>query len=236
MSDELPDAGGADESAHDFDEALFCGTARLFPLAGVTMLPGIVQPLHIFEDRYRAMMEDALEGDHLIAMAVLKAGWETDYSGRPPLEPTACLGKIVTHQRLEDGRFNLLLAGLRRVEIGHEIEPVREFRVAEATIVPEQNPGPGDAAAADVQRRLMKAFRSTLASGDMPRPLEEALDAELPLSLLTDLVAYTLPLQHDLKRDLLLESNARRRADRLIAELAGDDDGDLAFPPPFSAN
>lgn len=236
-SDDDADADG--EPSPEFDDASFCGTARLFPLAGVTMLPGIVQPLHIFEDRYRAMMREALDQDGLIAMAVLKAGWESDYSGRPPLERVACLGKIVTHQRLEDGRYNLLLAGLRRVRIEREIEPVREFRVAEVAILDERNPPADDPAAAKLQGRLLKAFRAALSSGETPRPLEEALDAELPLSLLTDLAAYSLPLEHSLKCDLLHEPDAAIRAERLLASLAGGDDSEgeeAPFPPPFSAN
>ena len=59
------------------DEALenFQGVARLFPLPNLVMFPHIVQPLHIFEQRYRDMVREALATDRLIAMVLLKPGW-----------------------------------------------------------------------------------------------------------------------------------------------------------------
>ena len=70
----------------------FSGRVRLFPLPNLVLFPHVMQPLHIFEPRYRHLLEDALADDRLITMAALKPGWETDYEGRPPLYPVACLG------------------------------------------------------------------------------------------------------------------------------------------------
>src|SRR2546423_14471186 len=92
----------------------FAGVARLFPLPNLVLFPHVIQPLHIFEPRYRQMTADALDGDGLIALAMLQPNWEKDYEGKPALYPVACLGKIIADQRLEDGRYNLLLRGLRR--------------------------------------------------------------------------------------------------------------------------
>ena len=73
----------------------FCGTVRLFPLPNLVLFPHVLQPLHIFEPRYRELLEDALAHDGLIAMAMLEPGWEQDYDGRPPaLHPMACLAKV----------------------------------------------------------------------------------------------------------------------------------------------
>src|SRR3990172_3672334 len=88
-----------------FDADTFSGVARLFPLPNLVMYPHVMQPLHIFEERYREMLEDAVAGDRLIAMALLKPGWETDYESRPPIARFACLGKAVTHPRTPDGRY-----------------------------------------------------------------------------------------------------------------------------------
>ena len=49
--------------------------------------PNVFLPLHIFEPRYREMVGDALAGDRLIGMVLLRAGWETDYEGRPEIYP-----------------------------------------------------------------------------------------------------------------------------------------------------
>ena len=59
----------------------------IFPLPNAVLFPGVFLPLHIFEPRYRAMVADALEGDRLIGMMLLKPGWESDYEGRPPVYP-----------------------------------------------------------------------------------------------------------------------------------------------------
>src|SRR5215469_8637081 len=86
----------------------FAGTVRLFPLPNLVLFPHVMQPLHIFEPRYRNLLEDALAADRLIAMALLEPGWESDYEGRPPLGTMACLGRVATHHRLPDGTYNLL--------------------------------------------------------------------------------------------------------------------------------
>ncbi len=101
----------------------FAGTVRLFPLPNLVLFPHVMQPLHVFEPRYRSLMEDALAADRLIAMAVLEPGWENNYEGRPRLCATACLGRITTYHRFDDGTYNLLLLGLRRVKLLRELRP-----------------------------------------------------------------------------------------------------------------
>src|ERR1700693_6078222 len=97
----------------------FGGSARLFPLPNVVFFPQVMQPLHIFEPRYRQMTADALAGDRLIALVLPKPGWEPDYAGSPSVHSVACLGKIVADQLVEDGRYNILLRGLGRIQILH---------------------------------------------------------------------------------------------------------------------
>src|SRR5580700_9155649 len=92
----------------------FSCTARLFPLPNLVLFPHVIQPLHVFEPRYRQLMEDALQADRLMAIALLQPGWEEDYHQRPPIHPVVCIGRIFKEERLEDGRFNLLLQGLCR--------------------------------------------------------------------------------------------------------------------------
>ena len=104
----------------DLEDALtlpedFSGIVRLFPLPNFVLFPGAIQPFHVFEDRYRDLLEDALQGDQLIAMAILQPGWEPNYEGRPPLVATACLGRVISHTRLENGRYNILLLGVQRI-------------------------------------------------------------------------------------------------------------------------
>ncbi len=94
----------------------FSGTARVFPLPNLVLFPHVVQPLHIFEPRYRDMTADSLADDNLIAMALLQADWESTGLERPPIHKVVCLGRIVANQLLDDGRYLLLIRGLSRRE------------------------------------------------------------------------------------------------------------------------
>src|SRR5690348_5554222 len=107
----------AGESTHD--DAV---VAPLFPLPGVLLFPRAVLPLHIFEERYKQMTADVLRpgGHRQIAMALLRPGWERDYYARPAIEPVVCVGTILSHERLPDGRYNLLLQGHTRARVVQE--------------------------------------------------------------------------------------------------------------------
>lgn len=104
-------------------------TIPIFPLPNVVLFPHVFLPLHIFEPRYRAMVADALEGDRLIGMVLLRPGWEGRYDGRPPVYPIGCAGVITHHDRLPDGRYNIVLRGLQKFRITGEDEG-RLYRVA----------------------------------------------------------------------------------------------------------
>src|SRR6476619_6239822 len=108
----------------------YTGTVRLFPLPNLVLFPQVMQPLHIFEPRYRQMIADALAGDRFLALALLKPGWEQQYAGRPEIHPVACLGKIIADQRLPDGRYNILVRGLSRVQVVQEIPQPKLYRQA----------------------------------------------------------------------------------------------------------
>ena len=92
----------------------------LFPLPNVVLFPNVFLPLHIFEPRYREMVADALDGDRLIGMVLLRPGWEGSYEGRPPVYPIGCAGLITHHERLPDGRYNIVLRGLEKFRILQE--------------------------------------------------------------------------------------------------------------------
>lgn len=93
----------------------------LFPLPNVVFFPRTYLPLHIFEPRYRHMVRDAAASHRMVGMVLLKEGWESDYEGRPPIFPMGAVGRMVAVQNLSDGRFNVLLQGLRRFEITDEV-------------------------------------------------------------------------------------------------------------------
>jgi Lon protease-like protein len=101
----------------------------LFPLPNVVLFPDVPLPLHVFEPRYRALVEHALASDRTIGMALLKPGYEATYHGRPEIYPLGCSGTIVQEERLGDGRFNIVLHGRERFRIVGE-EAGAPYRVA----------------------------------------------------------------------------------------------------------
>ena len=224
--------------------ASFTGKVRLFPLPNLVLFPHVMQPLRIFEPRYRAMLEDALAGDRLITMALLAPGWEQDYEGRPPIHSMACLSQITTHHQLDDGTYNLLVLGIRRVRLIEEQQPLRPFREATVEIFEDYSPPQEAAVRADLQRSLREAFLGVLPTlPDAHEQLDQLLGSDISLAVFTDTIAYMLDMKLAEKAELLGERNVVRRAQILLRHLqAVGEDVDLApcqscgFPPKFSTN
>ncbi|MEQ8210595.1 MAG: LON peptidase substrate-binding domain-containing protein [Lacipirellulaceae bacterium] len=235
-----------------FDESRFSGKVRLFPLPDLVMFPHVVQPLHIFEQRYREMLREALDSDGLIAMSIpVPSSSPLIDEDRPDLEPYACLGKVVTHQRLEDGRYNLMLLGVRRVRLIEELPQERTFREAKVELLDDFESDISSASRDALQSQLTESFRTALPSGSLPSDaVSELLSSDIPLGVLTDLVSFALPFSGEIKRQLLGESNVDARANLLLQALGVKPSADSAseplqaaaikaamgFPPPFSSN
>jgi len=127
----------------------------LFPLPNVVLFPHMSLPLHVFEPRYRRMVQDALESHRTIGMVLLRPGFEADYEGRPPIFERGCAGKIVGSETLPDGRLNIVLKGAIRFRIAaeHAGEP---YRLASVEALPETL---GEAAILkDVRRKVLAAI------------------------------------------------------------------------------
>src|SRR4051794_27194419 len=142
---------------NDIDLRDFDNMARLFPLPGLVMFPHVVLPLHIFEPRYRQMTEDALAGDRLITMIQISPL----PSGKSWIEPVkieevGCLGRIIQHERLPDGRFNILLLGRKRVRISRELTSDKLYRTAEVELLEDSVPLTPEEPARD---ELVELFR-----------------------------------------------------------------------------
>src|SRR6188508_2773180 len=95
-------------------------TIPIFPLPNAVLFPNVFMPLHIFEARYRAMVSDALAGDRIIGMVLLRAGFERDYEGRPAIFPIGCAGVVTHSEPLPDGRFNIVLKGIEKFRVTGE--------------------------------------------------------------------------------------------------------------------
>jgi Lon protease-like protein len=195
----------------------------LFPLPGVVLFPRAVLPLHIFEDRYRAMTAHALEtADKLIAMALLKPGWEKSYYSRPEIEPVLCVGRILSHEMLPDGKYNFLLQGQTRARILSEKggrpsdkTPYRVARLAPLEEVPALEIDLSD------QRDLLLDLFSTsaLAQSGAGKQFRQIIKTPLATADVADLAAFTFLECPTTKQQLLAEPDVRLRVHQTVAAL-----------------
>src|SRR5436190_13283329 len=170
----------------------FDGTARLFPLPNLVLFPHVVQPLHIFEPRYREMTAEALAGNRLIAVCLLHTDWEKSSEPNPPIHQVACLGRIVADKVLEDGRYLLLLRGLARARIDAEREDGRAFRTANVTLLPDtviMHQGEPQRLRRELADLILPRF--TNAGGDSG-PLRELFEGDMPLGPRCDCLSCQL--------------------------------------------
>jgi Lon protease-like protein len=226
---------------HQFDLRDFSNICRLFPLREVVHFPHAVLPLHIFEPRYRQMTEDALADDKLVTMVQLRPQGPGKVLGSPAIAEVACLGQILQHERLPDGRFNFLLLGRKRVRLIREIPSNKLYRLAEAEVLDDREDELPEEPCRD---ELIALFRRVFQRGrEIDPDLGALLETALPLSVLTDIIAHALGLPSEIKQNLLAETNVARRVSHLrkILEQVADQSARSVhephpFPPPFSIN
>jgi ATP-dependent Lon protease len=87
----------------------------LFPLPNLVLFPNIVVPLHIFEERYKLMINGCIEGDEAFGLVLLRGGAE--HESEETIHRVGVTAKIVEVERLEDGRMNILCEGETRFRI-----------------------------------------------------------------------------------------------------------------------
>lgn len=223
----------------------FCGNVRLFPLPNLVLFPNVPQPLHIFEPRYCEMLLDSLASDRLIAMALLQPGWEHHIQNGPPIASTVCIGKIVTHTPTNDGRHNILLVGMKRGRIIEELEFTRPFRRAKVELLEDFYPPDEEAERREIASALQTIFAKFVPEGlSAQASFKQLVGEQMPLGILTDMIAYAINLPLAIKQQLLAESNVDIRCRLLLRclrqrlEASHDSPDSLpdAFPPRFSEN
>ena len=229
------------------DSALqqFSGTAPLFPLPNVVLFPHAVLPLHIFEPRYRQMVADALAGERLIAMSLLAPGWEaSDDNASPLIHPVVGLGRIVAHERLDDGRYMLVLRGVARAHVVREVAVDRPYRTGELVVCSDFVPATSDFDRLQRAEEITTLFCQQFPGVEYQRLVQQAMSVELPLGNICDIIASALPIDPLLAQLFLDELNSDLRSQMLWQFLKRMDrpvplspTADVRrFPPRFSSN
>ncbi len=164
------------------------------------------------------MVRDALEGEGLIAIALLQPGWERNYEGQPLFYSVGSVGRMEDVEPLADGRFNLRLVGLHRVELG-EVVRVEPYRVARVRPLPETLVDESDP-------KVVRAKLALMAShGCLVRELAEhesrsvVLDEAVPFESAVNGACANLPVDPAIRQSLLEENDLLQRHRRAAALL-----------------
>ena len=142
----------------------------LFPLPNIVLFPQVFLPLHIFEPRYREMVRDALAGDRIIGMVLLREGGGAGDANNPPVYPTGCAGLITHCEQLADGRYNIVLRGLYKFRILEE-DRTRSYRRARVETVAEPDDSDG---LHEGRRRLEQLLTGTVSNLKLPAGMNDA--------------------------------------------------------------
>jgi Lon protease-like protein len=206
----------------------FGNPIALFPLVGVVLYPHTVRDLHIFEPRYRQMIEHAVSpaidgdlGQSLpIAMSVLEKGVVScDSLGMPPLRRVACIGRLLKDHKLPDGRHFIRLHGVCRAEIRHVEEPEGDRLYRRAFLKPINQ------AATNIPKSCRGRLHDLL-SGDRLVRMRLAEEVrgyvekdDISLETVVEIASFVLVQDESIRYRLLAERDPSRRALILFGEL-----------------
>lgn len=199
------------EICPDFD-----GHVRLFPLPNHVLFPGNIDPLHIFEPRYCELLEHAIQGDQLIAMATIvdeespeAADSPEGSTDDPKIARAVCIGRIVAHQANPNRTHDILLAGLARATIRRELMTYRLYREAFVDLLPDLPPR-HDAPATRLQHSLIGTLEN-MTDSQANQEIITRLKG-LDVGQVADVLAFVLPLSVPQKLKLLHEIDGLKRA------------------------
>jgi uncharacterized protein len=182
----------------------------IFPLPGAILFPRSQLPLHIFEPRYREMVQDAIDGDGQIAMI---QPHRIDDDNSAPLYAVGCIGELAGVEELEDGRFNIVLLGLNRFRLVGEEELDTPYRCADVDVEAFEDSEPPPLPLmqrAEVEREARRL-------GDAMRlAVDWSAVARLDDELLVNAIAQVAPFDVGAKQALLEQPTLDGRADLLV--------------------
>ena len=113
-------------------------TIPLFPLSGAVLLPRARLPLHIFEPRYLAMVEDCLKSDRRLIGMIQPRGVAGEGQGGEGLVQVGCAGRLTSFSETEDGRYMVTLTGVARFTLRDEVTGFQPYRRARVDFAPFQ--------------------------------------------------------------------------------------------------
>jgi Lon protease-like protein len=183
----------------------------VFPLTAV-LFPGTPMPLHIFEPRYRQMLEDCLAGDRRFGITPSGRSAEAPDPGM-----VGCTAEVRVNQQLPDGRANIVVVGGDRFVIGALLDEPTPYYVASVRTF-EDDPATAPDAARTTELRAAFTRYASLVRELSDVPPEEPELPEDPVGLSFH-AAAGLDMDHAIKQQLLVERSTARRVEALLLAL-----------------
>ena len=184
----------------------------LFPLP-VVLFPGVPLPLHIFEPRYRQMMEDIRGQNNLFGLAYFDS--TTASSDLPPAGHVGCVAEVAETQSLPDGRSNILTLGVVRYRIESYVERDAPYLVARLTYFEDEDEASPliKESAKDVAEAFTRIARAVRTINDERASLPDISDTDP--ERLSFLVSAAMEIETDVKQELLELRSTSERLQRL---------------------
>ncbi len=174
----------------------------VFPLPNTVLFPGTVLPLHVFEMRYRTLVRDALSGERLMVLALLKPGWEKDYYGSPDYYPLGCLGRCEEVEWLPDDCYQIKLHGLARVTLGR-VAREYPYRAARVSVLPQAPFSEDDPLVQSELFALIESYQRLVRRASGGNQEAQGLAADHGLERMVNAVCVALAIDPAVKQSLL---------------------------------
>ena len=187
----------------------------IFPLADLVFFPGTVLPLRLFEPRYRKMALDLLNGQGLLAVALLEEGGQESEDQEPAIHSIVTVGRARRWERTEEGHVHLELEGLLRARVLQEI-PGQPYR--QGLLEPLEEKEVSAADTAELGQKLLWGLQR-LVGAEPTRPDEITFESSASLGRFCDALAALLPLPTSEKVALLGELDPAARTRALLEHL-----------------
>jgi Lon protease-like protein len=196
----------------------------VMPLPGALLFPHALLPLHIFESRYREMLEHALREQRMFSVALLKPQ-RTDWRSPGDFFHVAGVGLIRACVGRGDGTSNLILQGLERVRfIGFAQE--LPFPIAEIEALESESTESVEADA--LGAKVVELYSKLKTDGrQLPEKVDKYLSRLDDMEMLADLMAATFITDPQRKQQLLEELSLTQRL-RLVIQYLREESGNAA--------
>ena len=181
----------------------------LFPLHGTILLPGSLLPLHIFETRYRQMVEHVLENDESMIGII-----QPETLDSKKLCDVGCAGTIEHSQQLPKGNYLIQLQGKSRFQIVEELKTDTLYRKARVEYSSFKHDTKESSLSKDIQL-LYKNFREYSERNELKIEWEKI--EEIPANYLVNLLSMNLDFSGIEKQSLLESPDLDSRLEDLIA-------------------